>query len=68
VFQCTAPSRQTALIERFSPFFAHFLSMKTFRLLIAALQSCAMVWVEQRKTPTAASLDFLENRLGDLIL
>ena len=42
--------------------------MKTSKSLIAAIQSGAMAWVEQREPPAMESLVLPDNpRLGDLI-
>ena len=67
VFQCTAPSRRTALLARFSSFAVDFRGRKTSKSLIAALQAGATAWAEQREPPTVESLNLPENRLGDLI-
>jgi hypothetical protein len=67
VFQCTAPSRRTALLARFSSFAVDFRGMKTSKSLIAALQTGATAWAEQREPPTVESLNLPENRLGNLI-
>jgi ribonuclease HI len=67
VFQCTAPSRRTALLARFSSFVANFRSRKTSKSLIAALQAGATAWAKQRELPTVDSLNLPENRLGNLI-
>jgi hypothetical protein len=66
VFQCTAPLRQTALLNRFSSFFVYFRSMKTSKSLIAALHSGAMAWAKQRKPSAAENLVLPDNWLGEL--
>jgi hypothetical protein len=67
VFQCTAPARQTILLERFSSFAVHFRSMKTSISLIGALHSGALAWAEQREPRPVENLDLPDNRLGQLI-
>jgi hypothetical protein len=67
VFQCTAPARQTVLLERFSSFAVHFRSMKTSRSLIGALHSGALAWAEQREPPSVENLDLPDNPMGLLI-
>jgi hypothetical protein len=64
IFQCTAHPRRTAILEWFSSFSVYFWSMKTSRSLIAALQSGAMAWIEQREPPAAESLVLPEPARG----
>jgi ribonuclease HI len=65
--QCTAHLRRNKLLERFSSFSAYFRSLKTSKLLIAAIQSGTLAWAQQREPPAAESLVLPENQVGELI-
>jgi hypothetical protein len=70
IFQCPAPARRQAIIERFKGLFTYLRGMKTATSLISAMQIGALVWIEQRNPPSAPSVDALEvpdNGLGTLV-
>jgi hypothetical protein len=46
---------------------ANFREWKTSKLLIHALHSGALAWIQQREPPSVASLNLPATTLGDLI-
>jgi hypothetical protein len=67
IFQCPAPARRRALLERFEGLFTYLRGIKTAPSLLSAMQTGAWAWIEQREPPNVDALDIPDNRLGSLV-
>ena len=67
LYRCTATHRRRAIRERFASFHSHFREMKTHKLLIHAIQTGALAWIEGNPAPPIESLSLPDSVFGRLV-
>jgi ribonuclease HI len=67
LFQCESTERRRAILDRFTAFQEKFREYKTAYVIIGALMTGSIAWIEGRPIPDAATLLLPETTLGHLV-
>jgi ribonuclease HI len=67
IFQCPCRSRRLAMQDRLAEMFKKFREWKTSKLLITALHTGALAWIEDREIPGVEGLNLPDSIMGKLV-
>ena len=67
LFQCEFLDRRRAILDRFTAYHSKFREYKTSPVVINALMTGSLAWIEGRETPSVDSLLLPDTPLGDIV-
>jgi ribonuclease HI len=67
LFQCEHAERRRAILDRFNSFYSKLREYKTSKIIITALMTGSLAWIERRPIPSVESLLLPDNTIGRLV-